>query len=1358
MATAYTSLLGLALPVTGELSGSWGDTVNTAITSLLDTAISGTTTLSSDADVTLTTSTGVANEARQAILLWTAGGTVTRNITAPAQSKAYFVVNKTSSTQSIVIRGAGPTTGVTVLAGTQSLVVWNGVDFVEVASGNVDGPATSTDNAVARFDGTTGKLIQNSVVTIADSTGNMAGVGTLGVGAITTSGALTYGGVTLSNSVTGTGSMVLSTSPTLVTPALGTPSALVGTNITGTAAGLTAGNVTTNANLTGAVTSVGNATSLGSFTSAQLAGALTDETGSGLAVFATSPTLVTPALGTPSSATLTNATGLPISTGVSGLGTGVATFLATPSSANLASAVTDETGSGALVFATSPTLVTPALGTPASGVVTNLTGTASININGTVGATTANTGAFTTLTTTGNTTLGDASTDTVTVNGYMGVGGVLSAANGLRVGSSALTGTAQTGVSSALVGTSAATTSVRAFVANLETAAAAFTTSFTAGLLVNDVVKGAGSTITNQYGIQISDLTQGTNNYGISSLVTSGTNKWNIYASGTAQNYFNGNVGIGTSSPATRLEVSGSNNITFTVTASITGTTMDVTAVTSGTIAVGDLVSGNTVQPYTRVTAFGTGTGGVGSYTLSVSQTSTSNTMIGGATYGNTLLRITDTDTSVNFGQPIGGLQFFTNDASAPTAGVGAYVAAISESSTPDTALVFGTRDNTGGGVDANERLRIDSDGNLYLGGTSGTVNPALNRFISVQSQADNDVVGYALYANEGVNNRRGSMFLDDANGLFGWDVTAGSVIPSYVWRFAGTERMRIDNAGNVGIGTSTPDANLTVNGVASFAAGTALLPSIARAGDLNTGMWFPAADTIAFSEGGAEAMRITSAGNVGIGTSSPVAKLEIAGNTTQTWTVTASISGTTMDVTAVSLGTIAVGDLVWGDSVQAGTRVTALGTGTGGVGTYTVSVSQTVASSTNNILGTTQYASNLIRITNTDTAVAGGQFEGALQFYTSDSSTPTAGVGAYVASIAETNIPDTALVFGTRDSSGGGVDANERMRIDSVGNLVLGQTSSALQSAGTGITLYGTTSSELKFLNSTSGQLTTDGTALVLTGSDFTINNRESGYIRLSTNNAERLRIDSAGNVGIGTSSPSVVADRRTLHVVGGSSGSIFDMGGSTTAIIGRLLASESDKSFNMRAADASGFLTFQTGGANERMRIDSAGNVGIGTSAPLALFHVQTAEDAAVPILGFFKNNATAGTSSGAIIRLSGVSTANRGADIIAANDAAAGSTAHYLAFATSAPAAAPTERMRIDSAGNLLVGLTSATGVAKLQVSGPIQTTGYTVATLPAGTVGMRTYVTDALAPSFGVTVAGSGAVTIPVFYNGANWIVA
>jgi hypothetical protein len=97
---------------------------------------------------------------------------------------------------------------------------------------------------------------------------------------------------------TGTGVFVRATSPTLVTPALGTPTALVGTNISGTATAFTASNVTTNANLTGPITSVGNATSIAS------------QTGTGSTfVVATSPVLVTPNLGTPSAAVLTNATG-----------------------------------------------------------------------------------------------------------------------------------------------------------------------------------------------------------------------------------------------------------------------------------------------------------------------------------------------------------------------------------------------------------------------------------------------------------------------------------------------------------------------------------------------------------------------------------------------------------------------------------------------------------------------------------------------------------------------------------------------------------------------------------------------------------------------------------------------------------------------------------------------------------------------------------------------------------------------------------------------------------------------------------------------------------------------------------------
>jgi hypothetical protein len=80
------------------------------------------------------------------------------------------------------------------------------------------------------------------------------------------------------------------------------------------------------------------------------------------ALLFTNSTLVAPALGTPASGTLTNCSGLPVATGISGLGSGIATFLATPTSANLDAAVTDDTGAGVLVFSNSPTLVTPVLG------------------------------------------------------------------------------------------------------------------------------------------------------------------------------------------------------------------------------------------------------------------------------------------------------------------------------------------------------------------------------------------------------------------------------------------------------------------------------------------------------------------------------------------------------------------------------------------------------------------------------------------------------------------------------------------------------------------------------------------------------------------------------------------------------------------------------------------------------------------------------------------------------------------------------------------------------------------------------------------------------------------------------------
>jgi hypothetical protein len=203
---ANTSLIGLTLPVQGTLSGSWGNTVNNAISQIVDVAVAGTQTITVDTDINLAVtvgsdaSTGLTSTSSQyAVLLCTGARTALRFINTPKQSKTYVVINNTTGGFSVTVRGgpSSPTTGVTVLAGTRAVIAWDGSDFVNVGGGLPAGSNTQIqfNNSGAfgaasglTWDGTTltaNNFIDSSLTAskpvFTDASKNLVSTGTLGV-------------------------------------------------------------------------------------------------------------------------------------------------------------------------------------------------------------------------------------------------------------------------------------------------------------------------------------------------------------------------------------------------------------------------------------------------------------------------------------------------------------------------------------------------------------------------------------------------------------------------------------------------------------------------------------------------------------------------------------------------------------------------------------------------------------------------------------------------------------------------------------------------------------------------------------------------------------------------------------------------------------------------------------------------------------------------------------------------------------------------------------------------------------------------------------------------------------------------
>ena len=207
---ANTSLIGLTLPTQGTLSGTWGDTVNNAISQIVDVAVAGTQTITTDADINLAVTTGTnlttgltANSSQYAILLCTGARTALRYINTPKQSKIYVVINDTTGGYAVTVRGGptSPTTGITVAAGTRAIIAWDGglatPDFVNVGGGSAAGSNTQVQfnssgafgaSANLTFDGTTltaNDFIDSSLTAskpvFTNGSKNLVSTGTLGV-------------------------------------------------------------------------------------------------------------------------------------------------------------------------------------------------------------------------------------------------------------------------------------------------------------------------------------------------------------------------------------------------------------------------------------------------------------------------------------------------------------------------------------------------------------------------------------------------------------------------------------------------------------------------------------------------------------------------------------------------------------------------------------------------------------------------------------------------------------------------------------------------------------------------------------------------------------------------------------------------------------------------------------------------------------------------------------------------------------------------------------------------------------------------------------------------------------------------
>ena len=761
MPTSYTSILKLALPATGELSGTWGDVVNNNITSMVEQAIAGLATINSwtTNSHTLTTANGTTSESRCAMLVLDDDGlgnpTAAATVICPAATKIYIVKNICGQTATVKT-AAG--TGVAIPNNSTAIVFCDGTNVVE----------GSTYSSTVNIDGGT---IDNTV--IGGTTPAAGSFTTLSASSTTTLSALTASQAVftnaskqlVSNAITGTGNVVMSASPTL-TGTLTADAITASSTITGNG-NWVIGNADTDTVTIGASFVTGSVLRSAKVATNTLALAAYDVDGAAYTNLITLTASNTPTLTLTSTGvgTINN-----MSIGATTASTGAFTTLSASSTVS---------GAGFSTYLASP----PAIGgtTPAAGSFTTLSANNTVTFSGSLAAN-------------GGVTLGDASGDALTIGSN----------------TATINNTLTFAYEDATTNTVVDTVRVRRTSSGVPALGIGAGFAFEVETAASNVETGA------TLDVVTTDVTAASEDFDfVVNLMTNGA------------------------AAAEKFRVTSAGDI------------KSATATFTGAMSAGSLAG---------TAATGSGASGTWGISISGDAASVDGKSFGTFTAAGGVLYATSTTAASAIGAGTSGQPLLSGGAGAPTWGtlsVGA--GGTGQTSYTDGQLLIG---NTTGNTLTKATLTAGTAISVTNGAGAITIaNTGVTSLTGTANQvtvsASTGGVTLSLPASINVNTTGSAATLTTSRNINGTAFNGSADITTANW------------------GTARTLWGQSVNGSANItapllpAAGAVGAPAFSTSGDTNTGIYFPAADTIGFSAGGSERMRLDSSGNLLVGTTS---------------------------------------------------------------------------------------------------------------------------------------------------------------------------------------------------------------------------------------------------------------------------------------------------------------------------------------------------------------------------------------------------------------------------------------------------------------------------------------------------------